>query len=81
MKELFKIEDVEDEVILQADDIGENEASEVDEIKYIDIAFGHWLVISRNRLIPSILNMVEKLGVYSTVNTSMIILAMGVKLW
>ena len=40
---------------------------EVDEIKYIDIAFGHWLVISRNRLIPSILNMVEKLGVYSTV--------------
>ena len=67
LKELFKIEDVEDEVILQADDIDENEASEVDEIKYIDIAFGHWLVISRNRLIPSILNMVEKLGVYSTV--------------
>lgn len=66
LKDLFGINEITDDEILEANEVDENADNEVVELKYLDIDYSHWLVISRNRLVPHIEEMIEdeKLGIH-----------------
>ena len=65
LKDRFGIDDLTDEEVNELEEVKEEE---IISQKFIDVDWGHWLVILRNNLQPLLLNLTEKFGADYTAN-------------